>query len=129
MVFYTTFNSISVISRQQLTLLMSFLGFTSTRLGSEVSYPRTLPRKNLEDPVRLKPRTPGLQNKHFTTGPRGALFHFSLKFSLRTELTLSQTHLYLHVNSTCLLKTVERAISLTMCFLPCRRTFHDFHQI
>ena len=34
MVFYTTFNSISVISRPQLTLFMSFLGFTSTRLGS-----------------------------------------------------------------------------------------------
>ena len=32
-VFYTTFNSISVISWQQLTLFMSFLGFTSTRLG------------------------------------------------------------------------------------------------
>ena len=36
MVFYATFNSISVISRRQLTLFMSFLGFTSTRLGSEV---------------------------------------------------------------------------------------------
>ena len=53
MVFYTAFNSISVISRQQFTLFMSFLGFTSTRLGSEVSCPKTLPRKNLEDPVPL----------------------------------------------------------------------------
>ena len=31
---------------------------------------RTLPRKNLEDTVRLEPRTPGLQVKHFTTEPR-----------------------------------------------------------
>ena len=38
--------------------------------GSEVSCPRTLPRKNPEDPVWLKPRTPGLRVKHFTTEPR-----------------------------------------------------------
>ena len=44
MVFYAAFNSISVISQQQLTLFMSFLAFTSTRLGSEVSCPRTLPK-------------------------------------------------------------------------------------
>ena len=53
---------------------LSFLGFTSTRLGSEVSCPRTLPRKNPEDPVRLEPRTPGLRVKHFTTEPRRTLF-------------------------------------------------------
>ena len=63
MVFYAAFNSISVISQRQLTLFMSFL-------GSEVSCPRTLPRKNPEDQVRLEPRTPGLQVKHFTTEPR-----------------------------------------------------------
>ena len=33
MVLYAAFNSISVISRPQFTLFMSFLGFTSTRLG------------------------------------------------------------------------------------------------
>ena len=33
MVFYTAFNSISVISPGQFTLFTSFLGFTSTRLG------------------------------------------------------------------------------------------------
>ena len=71
MVFYAAFNSISVISLRQLTLFMSFLGFTSTRLGSEVSCPRTLQRKNPEDPVRLEPRTPGLRVKHFTTELRG----------------------------------------------------------
>ena len=53
MVFYAAFNSISVISRQQLTLFMSFLGFTSTRLGSEVSCPKTIQRKNPDDPVPL----------------------------------------------------------------------------
>ena len=45
MVFYAAFNSISVISWRQFSLFMYFLGFTSTRLGSEVSCPRTLPRK------------------------------------------------------------------------------------
>ena len=73
MVFYAAFNSISVISRRQFTLFMSFLDFTSTRLGSEVSCPRTLPRKNPEDPVRLETRTPGLQVKHSTTEPPGTL--------------------------------------------------------
>ena len=73
MVFYATFNSISVILRRQFTLFMSFLGFTSTRLGFEVSCPRTLPRKNPEDPVRLEPMTPGLRVKHFTTEPHGTL--------------------------------------------------------
>ena len=52
----------------------SFLGFTSTRLGSEESRPRTLPRKKPEDPVRFKPRDPGLRVKHFTTEPRRTLF-------------------------------------------------------
>ena len=73
MVYYAAFNSISVISRRQFTLFMFFLGLTSTRLGSEVSCPRTLPQKNPEDPVRLEPRTPGLQVKHFTTEPHGTL--------------------------------------------------------
>ena len=64
MVFYATFNNISVISQR-------YHGSTSTRLGSEVSCPRTLPRQNQEDPVRLEPRIPGLQVKHFTTEPCG----------------------------------------------------------
>ena len=33
MLFYAAFNSISVISRRQFTLFMSFLGFSSTKLG------------------------------------------------------------------------------------------------
>ena len=54
-------------------IIHAFLGFTSTRLGSEVSHPGTLPRKNPEDLVRLEPRIPGLRVKHFTTEPRGTL--------------------------------------------------------
>ena len=54
-------------------IIHALLGFTSTRLGSEVSCPKTLPRKNPEDPVWLEPRTPGLRVKHFTTGPHGTL--------------------------------------------------------
>ena len=45
MVFYAAFNNISVISHPQLTLFMSFLGFTVLDWGSEVSCPGTLPRK------------------------------------------------------------------------------------
>ena len=64
MVFYAACNSISVILRRQLTLFM--LSWVSPVLGwgSKVSCPRTLPRKNPEDPVRLEPRTPGLRVKH-----------------------------------------------------------------
>ena len=49
----------------------SCLSWVSPGLGwdSEVSCPKTLPRKNPEDPVRLEPRTPGLRVKHFTTEP------------------------------------------------------------
>ena len=54
-------------------IIHAFLGFTSTRLGSEVSCPRTLPRKNPEDLVRLELRTPVLRVKHLTTESRGTL--------------------------------------------------------
>ena len=60
-------------------IIHDFLGFTSTRLDSEVSCPRTLPRKNPEDPVKLEPRTPGLQVKHLTTEPHGTLFNTELQ--------------------------------------------------
>ena len=45
MVFYAAFNSISVISRRQLTLVMSFLGFTSNRLGLWSVLPNDTPTK------------------------------------------------------------------------------------
>ena len=54
-------------------IIHAFLGFTSTRLGSEVSCTRTLPRKNQEDLVRLEPGTPGLRVKYITTEPRETL--------------------------------------------------------
>ena len=73
MVFYAAFNNISVISQRQLTL---FMFSWVSGWGSAVSCPRTLPRKNPEDPVRLEPRTPGLRVKHFTTEPRSTHFFF-----------------------------------------------------
>ena len=45
MVFYATFHSISVISWRQLTLFMSFLGFTCTRLGLWSVLPNDTPTK------------------------------------------------------------------------------------
>ena len=72
MVFYAAaFNNISVISQPQLTLFMSFLGFSSTRLWLRSVLPKDTPTKNSEDTVLLEPRTPGLSVKHFTTEPRG----------------------------------------------------------
>ena len=79
MVFYAAFNSISVISRRQLTLFMlswvsPVLGWALKCLAQGHSH-----EKNSEDPVRLEPRTPGLRVKHFTTEPRGTLDIFRRK--------------------------------------------------
>ena len=49
-----------------LSLVSPILGW-----GSGVSCPRTLPRKNSEDPVRLEP--PGFRVKHFASELRGTL--------------------------------------------------------
>ena len=103
MVFYAAFNSISVISRRQLTLFMSFLGFTSTRLGSEVSCPRTIPRKDPDNPVWLEPRTSGLRVKHFTTEPHGTLesvktdIQLICLFSYMNPLNVYSTNLLIHL--------------------------------
>ena len=74
MVFYAAFNSISVISRRQLTLFMlswvsPVLGWALKCLAQGHSH-----EQNPEDPVRLEPRTPGLRVKHFTTEPRRTLY-------------------------------------------------------
>ena len=91
MVFYAVFNSISVISRRQLTLFMSSWVSPVLGWGSEVSCPRTLPRKNPEDQVWLQPRTPGLQVKHFTTEPCRTLLPFGQGFLvLMFELSTSR---------------------------------------
>ena len=73
MVFYTAFNSISVISRRQLTLFM--LSWVSPVLGWALKClaQRHSHEKNPEDPVRLEPRTSRLRVKHFTTEPHGTL--------------------------------------------------------
>ena len=55
MVFYPAFNSISVISQRQLTLLMSFMSFTSTRLGFWSVLPKDNRTQIPKDPVRLDP--------------------------------------------------------------------------
>ena len=67
-------------SYQQFKLFMPFLGFTSTRLGLSSALPKDIPMKNPEDPMRLKPRTPGLRVKHFTAEPRRPLKNWSWKF-------------------------------------------------
>ena len=71
MVFYAAFNSISAISRRQLTLFMlswvsPVLGWALKCLAQEHSH-----EKNPEELVRLEPRTPGLRVKHLIAEPRG----------------------------------------------------------
>ena len=74
MMFHASFNSISVISWRQLTLFMSFLGFTSTRLGSEVFCQRTLPQKKKKKKNRgssaARTQDPWIRVKQFATEPR-----------------------------------------------------------
>ena len=73
-----------------------FLGFTSTRLGTEVSCPRTLPLKNPEDPVRLE------RVEHFTTEPRGTLYLIpTFKLYIKRHLkTLERTPIKFVINLT-----------------------------
>ena len=70
MVFYTAFNSISVISWRQLTLFM--LSWVSPVLGwaLKCDLPKDTPTKK---PRGSSAATPGLRVKHFTTEPRGTL--------------------------------------------------------
>ena len=69
MVLYATFNRISVISWRQLTLFISFLGFTST-IGWAL---KCLAQGHSQEKPRgssgARTRTPGLRVKHFTTEP------------------------------------------------------------
>ena len=68
---YAALNSISVISRRHLTFFMSLLGFISSRLGLWSVLPRTLRRKDPDNPLRLERMTPGLRVEHFTSESRG----------------------------------------------------------
>ena len=90
-------------------IIHAFLAFTSTRLCSVVSCPRTLPRKKpSEDLVRLEPRTPGLRVKHLTIEPRGTLAISILKLQLQTQF-LRKTSLYqtvwIRAQNACSLRT------------------------
>ena len=124
MMFYSAFNSISVISPRQLTLFM--LSWVSPVLGwgSEVSCPRTLPRKNPEDPVRLEPRTPGLQVKHFTTEPRRTPW---VKEKMLVN-PFPNKPWFLRVCSTSLLKTLweKEKLLVTSNFSFSRCVFYPF---
>ena len=118
--FYATFNSISVISQQQPTLLMSFVGFTSTRLGLRSDFPRgNSHEKNSQDLVWFEPRTPGIQVIHFTTEP--------------PFLTLSQTckTWFLHVYSTSLLKTLweKEKMPVTSTLSFSHSVFYPFREL
>ena len=67
MVFYAAFNSISVISQKQLALFMSFLGFTSTRLGLWSVLPKGTPMKKPRESSVARTQDPWITSKHFTT--------------------------------------------------------------
>ena len=72
MVFYTAFNSIYFQSCHRDSSHYSCHPLVSPvlGLGSEVSV-QEHPQKSPGDPMRLKPRTLGLQVKHFATDPHG----------------------------------------------------------
>ena len=74
MVLYAALNIISVISQQQLTYSCTSWVLPVLDYGSGVSRPRTLWRKNPEDPVLLEPRTSRLCITHFTTEPHRTFY-------------------------------------------------------
>ena len=61
--FFAAVNSISVMSRRQLTLFISPRVTPVLNWGFEVSCPRTLPRKNPEDPGKLEPMIPWIKSQ------------------------------------------------------------------
>ena len=69
MVFYAAFNSISVISQGQLTLFMSFLGFTSARLGLWSVLPKDTPMKKLRGSSAARTQDPSIASQ--------ALYHLA----------------------------------------------------
>ena len=50
-----------------------FPGFHQYQAGLWSVLPKDTAKENLDDPVRLEPRTPGLQVKHLITELRGTL--------------------------------------------------------
>ena len=69
MVFYGAFNSILVISQRRLTLLMSFLRLTSSRLELLRVLPKDTPTKSPDVSVGLESRIPDLRVNLSQTSP------------------------------------------------------------
>ena len=137
MVLYSAFNSISVISWRQLTLFMSFLGFTITRFGLWSVLPKDNPTNNPEDPVWLEPRTPALRVKHFSTEPSRNMFwngmptlpsiyililtHWRKKLWEKTvendEIAQMSNFTFFHnvFYAICILESVKSHISVVVC--------------
>ena len=76
MVFYAPFNSISVILRRQLTLFMSFLGCTSTRLGLWIVLPKGTSTKTQRIRCGSNPGHLDYESKTLPLTHAGPLFRF-----------------------------------------------------
>ena len=86
MVFYVAFNSILVISRQQFKLFMSFLGFTSTRLGLWSVLPKDTPTKKPRGSSEARSQDPWIT--------RQTLYHWAMQdpfCSIKENCTISGT--------------------------------------
>ena len=79
MVFYATFNSISVISRQQFTLFTSSWVSPVLGRGSEVSCPRTLPWKKPRRSSAARTQDPWIMSQ--------TLYHWAMKGPPPKQLT------------------------------------------
>ena len=96
MVFYAAFNSISVISRQQITLFMSSWVSPVLSWGSAVSCPRTLPRKNPEDPGPLHYESNTLPLSHAGPLMKNSILSYNKdiakhqSFCTKTEMTTTK---------------------------------------
>ena len=104
--FYAAFNSISVISWRQFTLFMSFLGFTSTVLGwgSEVSCPRTHPRKKPRGSSAARTQDPWITSQR--------LYHSEILWLFDSRITALWQTISIHVS----LRELRRLTSVdTFC--------------
>ena len=95
MVFYAAFNSISAKSQRQLTLFMSFLGFTSTRLGLWSVLPMDTPTKIPRGSSAARTQDPSITSQ--------TIYHWAkwdpIK-SYKKPVSLSITHKYEPIKST-----------------------------
>ena len=87
MVFYATFNNISVLSRRKLTLFMYFLDFTST-------CPRTLPRKTQRIQCSSNPGPLTYESNTLLTSHKG-LYPHSKKYCMKLgTMKMSSTNVF-----------------------------------